>query len=230
MELVLKYNMPDYANAPTLALNGVPPSETPAVTAFIYWKWDDEQGMDWQMLGETKTGGTWEGSFNNPDNRPVRLAVIGQALDGNLSGEGDFSNADQIVVTATASRDAAETLLPASESLDALDIVNVWDDGGTPKVRKADATDDTKPAHGFVVESVTGDSFGPGDSVRVFYTGNILRGLVGLVPNQPYFLSETAGQITATPVTGTGKILQVVGYAISTTDLMFEPEETIKRA
>lgn len=225
-----RYNQPEYANPPAMVFRAVAVTdETESVTAFIYWKWDDDPAMDWQLLGETKTGGTWEGNFNNPDNRSVRLAVVGQTVEGARSVT-ELNNAAQIVVTPTASKDAAESLLVASESLDALDLVNVWDDSGTPKVRKADATDDTKPAHGFVVEDVAGASFGPGDSVRVFYTGNVLRGLVGLVPNQPYFLSETAGEITATPVTGTGKILQVVGYAISTTDLMFEPGEPITRA
>ena len=45
----------------------------------------------------------------------------------------------------------AETVVcPTSEALLANDVCNFWSDVGVLKVRKAIATDDTKPAHGYV--------------------------------------------------------------------------------
>ena len=42
----------------------------------------------------------------------------------------------------------------ASEALAAGDFVNVYDNASTPNCRKANATDSTKPAHGFVLSAV----------------------------------------------------------------------------
>jgi len=42
------------------------------------------------------------------------------------------------------------TVLPASENLSAGDFVNIWNDAGTARCRKADASTTGKEAHGFV--------------------------------------------------------------------------------
>jgi len=47
---------------------------------------------------------------------------------------------------------AAEMVAPASETLAAGDLVNLWTDAGARKARKADASALDKPAHGFVAE------------------------------------------------------------------------------
>ena len=50
---------------------------------------------------------------------------------------------------------ADSKILPASENLAAGDLVNVWNDSGTAKARKADATIAGKEANGFVLSAVT---------------------------------------------------------------------------
>lgn len=119
----------------------------------------------------------------------------------------------------------AETkVIEASENLSANDVVNIYDDAGAVKVRKADATDDTKPAHGYVKEAVTSGS------QAVVYTDAYLPG-TGLTVGSKYFLSaETPGAVTTTPPSDAGNIAQVIGIAVSTTDIKFEPLIPIRRA
>lgn len=114
--------------------------------------------------------------------------------------------------------------LTASEALNAGDLINIWDDDGTPSMRKADASG-SKPADGFVLESVdsaaTGKAYGEGK----------LTGLSGLTAGATYFLSATTpGDVTDTVITTTGYILQKVGVAASATTIIFERGEAIERA
>jgi len=116
----------------------------------------------------------------------------------------------------------ADTLsIIASESLSAGDLVNIYDNAGTPNVRKADAATN-KPAHGFVKSAVT-----PGSSAMVYFDGSI-TGLSGLSIGAKYFLSDTIpGAITATAPNTAGYIVQPVGWATSATSLSFEPQDVI---
>ena len=111
-------------------------------------------------------------------------------------------------------------LILASEALSASNVVNVWNDGGAWKVRKADATTSGKEVNGFVLEACD-----QGVEARIYFEGNI-TGLDGLTPST-YFLSTTAGAITATPPSSSGNIVQKVGKAISATELHFEPQDFI---
>lgn len=112
----------------------------------------------------------------------------------------------------------------ASEALSAGDFVNLWDDSGTLKMRKADASND-RPAHGFVKSAVSSAASG-----NCYFEGTN-TGLSGLTKGVTYFLSNSgAGGVTATAVTTTGHILQVVGVALSATEINFEPGEPVTRA
>lgn len=106
----------------------------------------------------------------------------------------------------------------ASETLSAGDVVNIWDDT-TAKARKADASASSTKAMGFVNAGITS-----GASGTVSYDG-VITGLSGLTIGATYYLSETAGQITATPPTTSGAIVQKVGWAKSATELVFEPDQ-----
>lgn len=108
----------------------------------------------------------------------------------------------------------------ASEALAAGDFVNVHNVTGTAKVRKADATVSGKEAHGFVLAAVT-----LGANANVFFEGTN-TGVTSQTPG-PVFLSATAGQATATPPTGTGKVVQRVGFAVSATAINFDAGEPI---
>lgn len=116
-------------------------------------------------------------------------------------------------------------VIEASENLAANDLVNIWDDGGTFKVRKADASSYDTRAMGFVKESVTS-----GQDADVFGEG-IVSGQTGLDPADEVFLSATtAGATTQTPPASSGDIWQAVGTPISATQFKFEKGEAICRA
>lgn len=145
------------------------------------------------------------------------------------------SDADKIFKTDSAGK-IDESLLPdgigsdvkvivASENLTAGDFVNVFNDGGTVKCRKADASQGfTKQADGYVKANVTSSQ-----NASVYFEG-INSGLAGLTIGAKYYLSATAGGVTATAPTTTGHIAQPVGKALSATELSIEIGEPIKRA
>lgn len=111
----------------------------------------------------------------------------------------------------------------ASENLAAGDLVNVYDDSGA-KCRKADADDPAKFCVGFVLASVESPN-----NATIYLEGQNTQ-VSGMTPGARQYLSGTAGGITETPPTGTGKIVQCVGVAISATVLNFEPQEPVTLA
>lgn len=115
-------------------------------------------------------------------------------------------------------------ILVASENLAAGDKVNIWNDAGTAKARKADATTAGKEANGFVLAAVS-----LGNNATVYFDGTNTQ-LSGLTPGAVYYLATVAGQITTTPPSGSGNVVQRVGRALSATELSFEPGEPITLA
>jgi len=113
----------------------------------------------------------------------------------------------------------------ASETLSANDLVNLWNDTGTLKARKADATTEGKECHGFVKAGVSASA-----TATIYTPGNLITGLSGLTPGARQYLATTAGARTETPPSATGNVLQMVGIAADATSLVFEPEEPITRA
>ena len=105
--------------------------------------------------------------------------------------------------------------IPASENLSAGDFVNVWNDDGAAKVRKADATTNGKQAHGYVLETVTS-----GADATVYFEGSNTQ-VTGATPG-PIFLATTAGGFSSTAPTGSGNIVQRLGVAVSSTVVNFE--------
>ena len=115
--------------------------------------------------------------------------------------------------------------ITASEALSSGDFVNIYDDAGTRKVRKASASAATpRAAGGFVTTGVA-----TGASADVYTVGENDQ-LTGLIPGARYFLSDnTAGTVEATPDTlTTGNLIQMIGYALSTTSLRFEFDAPIE--
>jgi hypothetical protein len=106
--------------------------------------------------------------------------------------------------------------LVASEALAAGDFVNIWNDAGTPKVRKADASAIATEAMGFVLAA-----YSALDTATVYLEGTNDQ-LSGLTPGATYYLSETAGLITLTAPSTTGAVVQRVGRAHSATKLSAE--------
>lgn len=107
----------------------------------------------------------------------------------------------------------------ASENLAAPDLVHLHNASGTLKARKADATDNTRPADGFILVSAN-----TGETATVYTAeGLVITGLSGLTVADVLYLSETAGAVTATPPTGSGKVVQQIGKALTTTTALFKP-------
>ena len=110
-----------------------------------------------------------------------------------------------------------------SESLAAGDFVNVWNNSGTPNVRKADATTAGKEAHGFVIAAFTHPT-----TATVYFEGNntaVSGATAGTV-----YLSTTAGGFTsAAPIT-TGNVVQKIGVATDATSINVEFKDAIELA
>jgi hypothetical protein len=98
-------------------------------------------------------------------------------------------------------------ILASSENLSAGDYVNIYDNGGTPTVRLADASNG-RDAHGFVKAATTSPA-----NATVYFEGPNMD-LSGLTVGARVYL-DTVGGVTETPRT-TG-IHQFLGIAIDET-------------
>lgn len=101
----------------------------------------------------------------------------------------------------------------ATEALSAGDLVQVYSNGGVRSVRKANATDYTKPSNGFVLDSIAQSASG------IVYLGgqNTAIPLGTFTPadiGKRVFLSTTAGGVTTTPPTAPGNLIQPVGVIV----------------
>lgn len=97
--------------------------------------------------------------------------------------------------------------IQATEDLAAGDFVNIYEPSvGVDRVRKADATDQTKYATGFVIAAVT-----TGNNAEVFRAG--LNTALTVTTGAQYYLSDTtAGAATETaPAENSGSFQQVLG-------------------
>ena len=118
---------------------------------------------------------------------------------------------------------ADTSIVASSENLSAGDLVNLWNDTGTIKARKADATTSGKQADGFVLSAVTSPA-----PATVYHDGTNAQ-VTGLTPGKQW-LSTTPGKSTHVRPTASGNIQQPVGLAITATSLTFNVGETIKVA
>lgn len=130
-----------------------------------------------------------------------------------LAGVTTYSHTPAGVVAASAGSSAAPV---ASDALAAGDLVNLWSDAGVLSMRRADATDDTKPADGFVKVAVA-----IGASAPFFTDGQADDQLSGLTPGATYYLA-VGGGVTDTPPAVSGNGLQQVGKSLSDSSLLYQ--------
>lgn len=102
----------------------------------------------------------------------------------------------------------------AGEALSAGNLINIYSDAGTFKVRKAEADVSGREAHGYVSSSASS-----GANATVYFAGTI-TGLTGLTPGIVY-LSATPGAVTNTAPSTSGHTVQKVGVAVSATSIAF---------
>lgn len=112
----------------------------------------------------------------------------------------------------------------ASEALSAGDLVNFFNNGGTINMRKADA-DVGREAHGFVLSAVAALASG-----TVYPEEAVITGLAGMTPGATQFLATAAGARVEVCPAGAGVLAQIVGVALSATEMMFRPETPIAQA
>lgn len=111
--------------------------------------------------------------------------------------------------------------ITASEALAAGDLVNIWNNASVANVRKADASTSGKEAHGFVLSAVSSSA-----SATVYFEGTNTQ-QTSLTPGVQFLSGTTAGKATATAPTGTGKVVQRVGFATSATAFNFDGGDPI---
>ena len=146
------------------------------------------------------------------------VTSAGAADDGKVVALGTDGRLDMSLMPVGLGADTKSIV--ASEALSAGDLVNVWLDISTFKVRKADATAAGKEAVGFVLAAVNQNSL-----AAVYFEGTI-TGLSGLIPSRMY-LSTTPGAVTVTPPSNTGNVVQYIGYGVSATELSFEATDGV---
>lgn len=104
----------------------------------------------------------------------------------------------------------------ASEALSAGDFVNIYDDDGTAKCRKADNSNG-READGFVTESVSISG-----EATVYPLDGTNNEMTGLSPGKKYWLGVNGAVISEplNPTSNPNKICQYLGKAASATELV----------
>lgn len=102
----------------------------------------------------------------------------------------------------------------ASQNINAGQMVNFHNVAGVLNARKAGASSLTTMCRAFCNTTVLAGAYGE------FILMGVLPGLSSLVPGALIYLSDTAGLISTTPGTNS----QVLGYALSATELYFNPQ------
>lgn len=111
---------------------------------------------------------------------------------------------------------AEVTVVNAFENLTAGDFCNLFLDTAVCKSRKADATTNAKPAHGFTLAGVTAPA-----SSTIYGISNKNTGLTGLTIGADYWLHTTPGAATTIAPQATGNLVQELGTAESATAMVF---------
>lgn len=163
-----------------------------------------------------------DGRFLNLENgkRKLESAIdssAGAADSGKIIKLDSSGKIDLTLLPNGIGEDAVE--IAAFEDLAAGDFVNIFDNGGSVAVRKADKSSG-RDANGFVLDAVTAPA-----AVKVFFEGTN-SALSGLTIGARYYL-DTVGDVTTTPTTTTGDIHQYLGKAFSATELTTEKDDCI---
>lgn len=127
----------------------------------------------------------------------------------------DRTDPENPVISASGSGGVDPESLPAAEALVAGDYVNLFNDGGTLKARKAGGSG-KYPAHGFVKAD-----FSAAATASVYPLAMANDALSGLTNGTTYFLStSTPGAVQAAAPNSSGVLRQELGVAISATKIM----------
>jgi hypothetical protein len=162
------------------------------------------------------------------DGKFLNLTNGKKTLESGIASSAGVGDAGKIIVT-DASGQIDASFLPASgvinyeasENLDAGDYVNLFDDSGTVRMRKADNSNQ-RPADGYVLSAITALASG---AFKELHLGQNTS-LSGLTAGDRYFLG-TAGDVTNTPPTASGSTVQCLGIAVNATTIQQNPEDQV---
>jgi hypothetical protein len=115
--------------------------------------------------------------------------------------------------------------LQATETIIAGAVVNVFNSGGVAKCRNANATNNTKPAHGYC--NVIGGGIA-NDFLEIIMFEGLCTLFAGLTPGQEYWLSTVSGAVQNAAPVAAGNIEQFVGVALDSTSLFFHSHYRIQ--
>lgn len=137
----------------------------------------------------------------------------GAANAGDIVALDDTGRIDNTMMPVGIGADTAQ--LAASEALTGGNWINVWNDAGTAKMRKADATVAGKEVDGFVLAAVSSGATG-----TAYFEGTNTQ-VTGQTPGS-VFLQTTPGLCGAAVPSAAGNVVQRVGTAVSATAVNFE--------
>ena len=149
---------------------------------------------------------------------------------GNVAQAGDIVGLDangklDLTIIPDSIGRADNVYIPAYEALAAGDLVNIYVSGPLTQVRKADASLGRR-AHGFVKTAVAA----PMDPAVVYKSGTITGKTIAEANQGATHYLGLAGACSVTPPTTAGHISQEIGFALSLTELGFEPQQPITLA
>ena len=149
-----------------------------------------------------------------PTEAEATTSSAGAGDSGKIVALGSTGRLDETMMPVGIGADIKEII--ASENLSAGDFLNVYDNSGTPNVRKADASTTGKHAHCFTLGSVTSGN------VATCYFENRNTQVTGATVGDVYLSDTTPGGFTSTPPAGAGKIVQKLGVAVGATEINVE--------
>jgi hypothetical protein len=215
-------------SVPALEVTGSTSDDDTAEQVIIeYWKYDgvtnpvtDPDDPAWIMEGAHPPT-TTKVDITSIQGGQVYYVAVTYVVSGIYGDRLVLGPATAASVDVTGAVDGANSSpATASEAIAVGNFVNIFSSSGA-KVRKANATDDTKPVNGYAAAAIANTAVG---SIRA--PGGKISGLTGLTPGATYYLdAAVAGGITVTPPSGAGNLVQEVGVAISATELFFNPRQ-----
>lgn len=210
-DLIVAWNLTEGSTPFDLVIDAVGPTTTnvESVSVDWYFRYDDEPDAPLQFLGTGVLGNDFSTSVDLDSGRDVRTYGFPQTSYGQQRAAIQAGGVQYVFTTPDSRPDAGTTGYIAGEAITVTDVmfVNLYDSGGgVMKFRKANATNNTKPCHGFILETVA-----LGDSVAVYeLRGQTIDGVSGVTPGTIYYLSTTGGGRTTTPTRATGNIIQQI--------------------
>jgi len=182
------------------------------------------------LIATSPTGG-WSGEAGklavaigaNASNGWHFMTVAVEGMKLYVRDENQEITHDGSAWSASAVLAAPSATIQASEALTAGQVLNLYTSAGAARIRKANATDSSKPANAFTLSAISS-----GASGAIYFAGQIITGLSGLTPGTVYYLDTTGGALTSTPPSSSGNGVQEVGIALSATTLLFNPQPMIE--